>query len=62
MRLQEILNQPVATLHTMRDEVCMEMVEATGKQLKQLENKLAAIEEAIYVKGAGYESKENKEI
>lgn len=62
MRLQEILNQSVNSLYTLRDEVSMEMVEATGGQLKKLQNKLGAIEEAIYLKESGYEENDtNKE-
>lgn len=58
MRLQEIMNQNVGHLYVMRDEVAMEMIEAKGGQLKKLQDKLEAIEEAIYLKESGYE-KEN---
>lgn len=50
MRQQDILNQSVRNLYTMRDEVCLEMVEATGKQLNTLKTKLQMIEDAIFVK------------
>ena len=61
MRYQEIMNQNVSYLYTMRDEVSMEMIEAKGGQLKKLQDKLEAIEEAIYLKESGHEENSSQE-
>lgn len=60
MRLQEILNQNVSSLHSLRDEVALEMIEAKGKKFKVLQDKLANIEEAIFLKESGYEENNQK--
>lgn len=56
MKLQDILNKNISNLYLMRDEVAMEMIEASGKQLASLQNKLQAVEEAIVLKESGYEN------
>lgn len=60
MQIDEILTQNINNLYTMRDDVALEMIEATGKQFNNLKTKLEVIEEAIYLKESGYgTNKEN---
>ncbi len=59
MRLQTIIQQDLGKLHTIRDEICLQMVEAEPKQLSKLESKLKDIEEAIMLKESGYETEES---
>lgn len=55
---EECLTKSVSSLYSMRDEVSLEMIEAKGKKLSTLKDKLETIEEAIMLKESGYESQE----
>lgn len=55
MQLQEIMNHNVSALYILRDETALEMIEAKGGQLRKLQDKLEAIEEAIFLKESGNE-------
>lgn len=57
MRLQQMLENNVDTLHQMRDDVCNQMIEANGPTFYKLKTQLEMIEEAIFLK----ESKDGEE-
>lgn len=57
----ECLTKNVSSLYMMRDEISIEMIEAKGKKLSTLKDKLQTVEEAIMLKESGYESQENSQ-
>lgn len=57
MRLQTFINQDLGQLHAVREDICLQMVEAGPQQLIKLEKQLQDVEEAIMLKESGYETK-----